>query len=381
MRAEVSGDVGQGVALEHHAKGAGEVALVNLVQVGGDVLLDGAARATRRREAAGERQRRGHLVRLGGLDGLAVERALRHGLVKRGHGLHAHLARALGAREDARDLAEALVAAGLEHGGGHGDGPDARAVEIGDVGGVGAAGVADAQLAVELGGNLVGEVDGKREQRAAAHVHLLARQLLARDVHREGVGELHAKAEAALGGEGDETVKHRHGVCPLQVLDEVLVVEGDVVKAERVQALASVVVAQKRGVALDVGVEALLADEVGGDALDLCRRAAMEGGLGDRGGDVRAHGVHELLVHLGKAAEVGERPVAAGLPHLGVARVLHVLDVGVHLGALDALEVVAHAHVEDEAVRRAQAKLAGEQLAGPPGLDVLVLCLRDLELG
>ena len=381
VRAEVAGDVGQRVSRHHHVEGVHEVALVDSVQVGGDVLLDGAARAAGRREAARERQRRGHLVGLGRLDGLSVERVGLDGVVERGHGRGVHVRLACGTREHARDLAEALVAAGLEHRGGHGDGPDARLVEAADIARIGTAGVGDAELARELLGDAAGEVDGERKERPPAHVHLLARQLACRHVHREGVRELHAKREAALGREGHEAAKHRHGVLPLQILAEVRVVEGHVVKAERVKARARVVVAQKRRVALDVGVEALLGDEVGGDALDLGRRAAVEGRLGHARRHVRRDGLDERLVHVREAPQIGERPALALGPDLGLARVLHALDVGVDLGALDALEVVAHAHVEDEAVRVAQAKLSGQKLARPPGANILAHGIGHGELG
>ena len=334
----------------------------------------------RQGEAARQRQRGVDLVGRDGLDGLVVLVGVRDGLVEGGDGCDVDVVLALGAGQDAGDLAEALVAAGLEDGRGHGDRPDARAVDVLDVLGVRAAGVGDAELAVELLGDAVREVDGEREQRAAAHVHLLARQLLASDVDREGVRELDAEGEAALGSELDQALEHRHGVGPLQVLAEVLVVEGDVVEAEGVEAGARVVIAEQGRVALDVGVQALLGDEVGGDALDLVGRAAMQRGLGHGAGDARAHGLDEGLVDVGEAVEVLLGPSEALAPDLGLGGVLHALDVGVDLGALDALEVVADGHVEHEAVGVAEAELAGEELARPPSLDVLVHGLRDREL-
>ena len=381
VRAEVAGDVRQGVALHDDLERLGELALVHAGEVGRDVLLDGAAGAARRREAAHERELGVDLVRLGRLDGLLVVLAGGHAGRELGHGVNVHVVQALGAGEKTGDLEEALVAAGLEDVGGHGDRPDAGRVELADVAGVGAAGVGDAQAAVELAGDAARELDREREERAAGHVHLLARQLAAGHVHRERVGELDAKREALLGAELDEALEHGHGVDPLQVLAEVRVVEDDVVKAQLVQALAREVVAQERGVALDVGVHALLGDEVGGDALDLVGRAAVERGLGDGVGDLRGDGVDEVCVHVLEAVEVGEGPVAALGPDLGAGGVLHALDVGVDLGALDALEAVAHGHVEDEAVGVAEAVLAGDELAGPPGLDVLGEGVGHRELG
>ena len=381
VRAEVAGDVRQRVLLDDDAQGLRELALVDAGEVGRDVLADGAAGAAGRREAAHERQLGVDLVGLGRLDGLLVVLAGGHAGRELGHGVDVHDLGALLAGEKTRDLEEALVAAGLEDVGRHGDRPDAGRVELADVAGVGAAGVGDAQPAVELAGDAARELDREREERAAGHVHLLARQLAAGHVHRERVGELDAEGEALLVAELDQALEHRHGVGPLQVLAEVRVIEDDVVKAQLVEAAAGEVVAQKRGVALDVGVHALLGDEVGGDALDLVGRAAVERGLGDGVGDLRGDRVHEVGVHVLEAVEVGEGPVAALGPDLGAGGVLHALDVGVDLGALDALEAVAHGHVEDEAVRVAEAVLAGDELARPPGLDVLGEGVGHRELG
>ena len=72
-----------------------------------------------------------------------------------------------------------------------------------------------------------------------------------------------------------------------------------------------------------------------------------------------------------EAVQVRKRPSSALIPRRGAARVLHALDEGVHLRALDAGKVVADRHVEDESVISAQLELAGEELAGEPALDVL----------
>ena len=60
---------------------------------------------------------------------------------------------------------------------------------------------------------------------------------------------------------------------------------GDVVVAHSVQDGPGRLVAQDGGVALDEGVQMLLREEVGGNALDLVRRTAVEGGDGDAAED------------------------------------------------------------------------------------------------
>ena len=107
----------------------------------------------------------------------------------------------------------------------------------------------------------------------------------------------------------------------------------------------------------------------------------MQGGLGDGVGDACRDGLDKRGVDMLKLVQVGERPGTALVPDVRAAGVLHALDVGVDLGALDALQVITHGHVEDKAVRAAQAVLASDEVAGEPCLHVLGKSLRNLELG
>ena len=383
MRADGAGNERQGVALDDDVECVLVAALVNSRQIGGDILLDGAARAARRGKAVGKRALAGDLAIGQRAQRLLVERVGERVGLDRGHGLERDARERLAVQigKLAGHLAKALVATGLEHVGRQGNGPNAGIVQGADVVDRGTAGVADAQLAIELLGNAAGGLDGQREQRTAGHVHLGGGQLVPGHVDGERVGQLDAKLQAALGAQGNQALEHGHGVGPLQVLAEVCIVEDDVVKAQLVEALAGKLIAQQRGVALDVGVEALLGDQIGRDALDLRRRAAMQRGLGDGVGDARRDGVDKRGVDMLKLVQVGERPCATLVPDVGAAGVLHALDVGVDLGALDALEVIAHGHVEDKSVRATQTVLASDQVAGKPCLHVLGKGLRNLELG
>ena len=383
MRADGAGDERQGVALDDDVERVLVAALVNSRQVGGNVLLDGATRAARRGKAVVKRALAGDLAVGQRAQRLLVERVGERVGLDRGHGVEGDARERLAVQvgELASHLAKALVTAGLEHIGRQGDGPNARVIQGADVVDRGTAGVADAQLAVELLGNAAGGLDGQREQRTAGHVHLGGGQLVPRHVDGEGVGQLDAKLQTALGAQGNQALKHGNGVDPLQVLAEVRVIEDDVVKAQLVEALAGKLVAQQRGVALDVGVEALLGDQIGRDALDLGRRAAVQGGLGDGVGHACRDGLDKRGVDMLELVQVGKCPLAALVPNLGAAGVLHALNVRIDLGALDALEVITHGHVEDKAVRAAQAVLASDEVAGEPCLHVLGICLRNLELG
>ena len=383
MRADGAGNERQGVALDDNVECVLVATLVNSRQIGGDILLDGAARAARRGKAVGKRALAGDLTVGQRAQRLLVERVGERVGLDRGHGLErdARERLAIQVGKLPGHLAKALVATGLEHVSRQGNGPNAGVIQGADVVDRGTAGVADAQLAIELLGNATGGLDGQREQRTARHVHLGGGQLVPRHVDGERVGQLDAKLQAALGAQGNQALEHGHGVGPLQVLAEVCIVEDDVVKAQLVQALAGKLIAQQRGVALDVGVEALLGDQIGRDALDLRRRAAMQRGLGDGVGDARRDGLDKRGVDMLKLVQVGERPCAALIPDVRAAGVLHTLDVGVDLGALNTLEVITHGHVEDKAVRAAQAVLASDQVAGEPCLHVLGKGLRNLELG
>ena len=157
-------------------------------------------------------------------------------------------------------------------------------------------------------------------------------------------------------------------------------VEGNVVKARSVEALPGIVVAQERGIALDIGVEALLFDQIGRDPLDLVRRTSVERGFRDRGGNAWADAPHEALIDLPEAAEVPEQPLPALPEDRRLLRVLHALDVGVDLRGLDPLEIIADGHIEDEALRISEPELPREHLAGEPGLHVLLESLLHSEL-
>ena len=383
MRADGAGNERQGVALDDDVECVLVAALVNGRQVGGNILLDGAARAARRGKAVGKRALAGDLAVGQRAQRLLVERVGERVSLDRGYGLERDARERLAIQigKLAGHLAKALVATGLEHVGRQGDGPNAGIIQGADVVDRGTTGVADAQLAIELLGNATGGLDGQREQRTARHVHLGGGQLVSRHVDGEGVGQLDAKLQAALGAQGNQALEHGHGVGPLQVLAEVRVIEDDVVKAQLVEALAGKLIAQQRGVALDVGVEALLGDQIGRDALDLRRRAAVQGRLGDGVGDARRDGLDKRGVDMLKLVQVGKRPCAALVPDVGAAGVLHALDVCIDLGALDALQVITHGHVKDKTVRASQAVLASDQVAGEPCLHVLGKGLRNLELG
>jgi hypothetical protein len=82
-----------------------------------------------------------------------------------------------------------------------------------------------------------------------------------------------------------------------------------------------------------------------------------------------------------EVAEALLHPAIALLPDRGLAGVLHPLEVGVDLGALDALQVVADADVVGDVLDATKSQLLAEHRDGEVGLDVFVEGLRHRQLG
>ena len=102
----------------------------------------------------------------------------------------------------------------------------------------------------------------------------------------------------------------------------------------------------------------------------------MKGGDGDGVGDLAGQAVD-------KVGLAGIEPAEDGLALAVDGRfggIHHFGDELVDLLALDAGQVIAHRHVEDEAVGIAQAIDLGENLQCKPGLHILLVCLGDIEL-
>ena len=106
----------------------------------------------------------------------------------------------------------------------------------------------------------------------------------------------------------------------------------------------------------------------------------MKCGLGDRVGHPGRNALHEGSIHLPEQAKVFQRPAFALLPDFGALGVHHVVDVGVGLGLLNVIQVVADGHIEHKAVGVAHVKFFCHELAGPPGLHIFIVSLGHIEL-
>ena len=176
---------------------------------------------------------------------------------------------------------------------------------------------------------------------------------------------------------------------------ERLFTQPNVIKAASVEDLAHPRVAQQGRVQFDEGVEPLLFQHVAADGLDLVGRAAVHGGEGDAVHQLYRNALHQLLQastprpqsQLGDKLLVGHE-VSHHLLVLGkfrIAACIHqAVDELLHRRLFDAVEVVPHAHVEDEGLGlpvEARVKHLFQQVEGKPGLQILVECLGQSELG
>ena len=378
VRADGAGDERQGVLFGDELERGTVQSLAAQLNVLRDILGDGAAALARRDKAVDPGDLLLALAGGDGLDGLYMVEVVQRGGGKVGDGGGIIAGECLvGHILDLLDhLIEAVVATGLEDRGGAGDRPNTGSKELVAVEVIGAAGEGNAHLAIELAGNAAAHLNGQREEAAAGHVHLVVGQLAAGGVDGEGVGELETEGKTELVGELLQALEHGDGILPLEILVEVMLVKDDVVIPHAVEDAARGLVAEDGRIALDKSVQVLFLQEVGGDALDLLRRAAVERGDGHAAGNVGGDGGDKVLL-LGE--HFGEDLLA--LLELGrLARVLHVLNIGVDLPALDAFQIVADGHVEHEPVGIAEAVDLGEDLERAPGLDVLVLRLLDGQL-
>ncbi len=102
----------------------------------------------------------------------------------------------------------------------------------------------------------------------------------------------------------------------------------------------------------------------------------MEGGEGHGTGDLGGDGVDIRALLREQLVEYGDALLENGR----FGGVHHAVQEGVHLLTLDALQVVAHGHVENKAVGIAQAVQLGQHFAGAPGFHVFLKGLGDRQL-
>ena len=188
------------------------------------------------------------------------------------------------------------------------------------------------------------------EQRTAAHIHLLARQLLLLDVDREGVAQLQAEFQALFLCQRDQPAEHRHRVAVLQILVKMMLVKGNVIKARLVKDCPRIGIAEDRGIAFNKGVEMLFRQQICRDPLDLVGRTAVQGRERHAAANLRRDTV-DLVGVIGKVFLQSRLTFTEDRT---VGRILQALDKAVDLFGSDALEIVTDAHIEHKAVGLAE---------------------------
>ncbi len=158
-------------------------------------------------------------------------------------------------------------------------------------------------------------------------------------VHGQRVGQLHPEFQPLPGRQRLQPADESNRLSVRDVVLEHRVGDGDLSEAQAVvQDVHDLLFAQQGRVQLDHGVQLALGKQVLTDALDLIWRAAVHGGEGDAVGD------------LGRDLDVSE---LATQNRLDLADLLgcvhHLVHELAHARALDALQVVADAHIEDDA--------------------------------
>ncbi|MPM63769.1 hypothetical protein SDC9_110652 [bioreactor metagenome] len=200
MGTDGAGDKRQRVLFTDDGEGLLVFPLAGEFQIGGDVLRDRTAGLAAGRETVDERGTSLDLLDLSDFNGFDV--------MGIGPGLPGEPPESLAvgfqegavwhARQLLCHLRQTAVAAGLEQGGCHGDGPDSGGEDFTDVEGVRPAGVRDAELSLKGVREFPRQGDGEGVEALPAHIHFRAGQLPSGDGHREGVGELDAEGEVLL---------------------------------------------------------------------------------------------------------------------------------------------------------------------------------------
>ena len=209
-----------------------------------------------------------------------------------------------------RDLGHARIAAGLEDGCRHCNGPNTGLKQLLNVEIIRAAGIGEAELPAEFPGHAGGHFDCEQVERPARHVHFFAWQFVCLNIHREGVGKLQTEFQPMLCGERSKAAEHGNGVPVLQVFPEMVIVKGNIAIAGRIERFARKVIAEDGRVAFNEGVEPLFTDEVRSDRFDFLRRAAVQGGNRHPCADVRGDTLDVVCV----LREGGKRVLHASLP-------------------------------------------------------------------
>ena len=385
MRTERTRDKRQRISLQDDLKRILCPALFHRMQVSRDILADRAVRTAGCGEAVKQREFFAVFPVRKRLQGFPVTRVRFRISRQFFRLLYIHAAERPGSAvlEKTGDLGHSLIAARLQDRGRHRDRPDARVKDPANVEIIGAAGIRNPKLATELLGNAPAHFNREREQGAARHIHFLARQFLRPDIHREGVGELDAKFQTFLFSQSDQALEHRNGICPLQILQEMVIIESNVAKAQIIERLPGKFITEERRIAFYIRMQMLLRDQIGRNALDLSRRTSVQSGFGNGFRDLYREAFNPSGIGLLKLPLLrrlyGYRFALS--VNVRTGSILHVFYIAVNLWRLNPFQIIADRHVEDKSFRVAKPELPGQDPAQEPGFYIFLIGLADFKFG
>ncbi len=283
-------------------------------------------------------------------------------------------------------LVQTGITAGFEQVGGHGDRADTSLENLDDVEIVGATGVRNRQLAIELIGQFLGQVDRQGVQSPPAHIHLIGGQAAFVVDNRQGIRQLDPKCDVVLVGKINQFMEHLDGIAIVHIMEEFFLFEGDMVVTKPIEDIGDILVTMQGRIQFDEGVHPLFGDQI------LANRFLVFGGTsvhrreGDRVGDVRRNPIDKPGVGDARDAPLVDcrfETLSARLENLRLGGVLEPLDESIDLGGFDPLQVIAHAHIEDKSAffGLGQPKHFVGQMNQEPAFDIFGEGLFDLELG
>ena len=220
-------------------------------------------------------------------------------------------------------LVHPVISARLQKGRRHRHRPDARLHNVFDIVVISTARIGDAKLSVKVFRQFCRHGDGQRIQGFARHIHFLAGQFVLLYIHRERIGDLHAELQVPLRAHLHQALQHRHRVRILQIILKMEIPERHVVVSHIVHHLPRILIAQQRRVAFDECMESFLRDQVHGNALDLLRRAAVQGGNGHGIADISGNPFDILFRYIFKQIRMLQQIRLTGPEDVRIPRMLH----------------------------------------------------------
>ena len=220
-------------------------------------------------------------------------------------------------------LVHPVISARLQESRRHRHRPDARLHNVFDIVVIRAARIGDTELSVKVFRQFCRHRNGQRVQGFAGHVHLPAGQFILLYIHRECIGDLHAELQVPLRAHLHQALQHRHRVRILQIILKMEIPERHVVVSHIVHHLPRVLIAQQRRIAFDKCMESFLRDQVHGNALDLLRRAAVQGGNGHGIADISGDPFDILFRYIFKQIRMLQQIRLTGSEDIRILGVLH----------------------------------------------------------